>query len=559
MEQKQLDDLEETYFGEEFIDDEEEVRVEDLKEKKKPITNVKPVSPPTPVVLPKKTTSKTVSLKSESRATASAASLPQDEEGYVDLQDRSKVEHRETEKVAKVEVKPKRVVETAPSTNPWSGESKTSSESKSSSFGWKIVAGILLILLVASILTAGFRGMNPTSTENDLTLTQAQEKVLDYVNTNLLEAPFVAQVENAADEGNVYRVTLSVAGQNVDSYITKDGEIFFPQGFKTSVAPDVDKAQEPSLANIDITGQPIKGNTNAPVTIVEFSDFECPFCGKFFEETYPQLEKEYIKTGKVKLVFMDFPLSFHPQAQPAALAAACANEQGKFWEYHDLLFKNQELLSAENYQKWATDLELDATKFKTCVDSQKYLKEVQKDLTDGQEYGVSGTPAFFINGKLLSGAQPFTAFKAEIDAQLAIAQPTSVQPTQPSQEAPSQEAPVAPSVPVAPVAQQQPSAQDSDPSTQTQSVALSSKKWSFSPTTIRVKEGAKVLLTITPNDSEPTFSLPSYSFSIPALGVNTPIAGKTVVEFRASKKGTFEFSCSSCPEQRNMKGTLVVE
>jgi protein-disulfide isomerase len=162
----------------------------------------------------------------------------------------------------------------------------------------------------------------------------------------------------------------------------------------------------------------VKGEKNAPVTIIEFSDYECPFCGRFYSQTLPQIEEKYVKTGKVKMVYRDFPLGFHPKAEPAAIAANCAGEQGKYYEMHDLLFENQPSLSDANYKKWAGELGLDAGKFATCLKDPKQKAEVQKDMRDGQAAGVQGTPAFFINGQLISGAQPFPAFEQAIEAAL---------------------------------------------------------------------------------------------------------------------------------------------
>ncbi|MBS3128381.1 DsbA family protein [Candidatus Woesearchaeota archaeon] len=162
-----------------------------------------------------------------------------------------------------------------------------------------------------------------------------------------------------------------------------------------------------------------KGNANAPVTIIEFSDFQCPFCKRFYEDTLPQLLKEYVDTGKAKFVYRDYPLDFHPQAQKAAEAAECAGDQGKFWEMHDKLFENQQSLSVENHKKWATELDLDTTKFNDCLDTGKNAEEVQKDLAEGSAAGVSGTPGFFVNNQIISGAVPFAVFKEAIDAELA--------------------------------------------------------------------------------------------------------------------------------------------
>ena len=178
-------------------------------------------------------------------------------------------------------------------------------------------------------------------------------------------------------------------------------------------------AQQPTKINVDVDDDPVLGNKNAPVTIVSFEDYQCPFCGRAFQQTYPLLKKEYIDTGKVKYVYRDFPLSFHPNAQPAAEAAECADEQGKFWEFHDGLYKNQESLGLSLYTQLASQLGLDTNKFQQCVDSGKYRQEVQNDFAYGSQVGVSGTPTFFINGIMLVGAQPYQAFQQVIDAELA--------------------------------------------------------------------------------------------------------------------------------------------
>jgi len=171
--------------------------------------------------------------------------------------------------------------------------------------------------------------------------------------------------------------------------------------------------------DVSIDNNAVRGDKDAKVTIVEFSDFECPYCGKFFTETFPQIKAKYIDTGKIAYVFRSFPLSFHKNARPASLASECVKAEGgddAYWKYHDTLYQNQTVLTTENLKKFALDLGLDIG---TCLDTQKYAAEVDKDFQDGQSYGVKGTPAFFINGTLLSGAQPFSAFQAAIDAELA--------------------------------------------------------------------------------------------------------------------------------------------
>jgi len=179
--------------------------------------------------------------------------------------------------------------------------------------------------------------------------------------------------------------------------------------------------QQPSKIVVSIDDDPVKGSKNAPITIVEFSDFQCPFCARFYAQTLPSIEENYIKTGKVKFIYRDFPLNFHQYAQKAAEAAECADEQGKFWEYHDILFQKQSEWSSagvEKLKEYAQNLGLDTAKFNECLDSGKYSSEVQKDYSDGSNYGVTGTPTFFINGIEVVGAQPYSVFEQIIEQEL---------------------------------------------------------------------------------------------------------------------------------------------
>ncbi|MFO0596185.1 MAG: thioredoxin domain-containing protein [Myxococcaceae bacterium] len=171
--------------------------------------------------------------------------------------------------------------------------------------------------------------------------------------------------------------------------------------------------EEPRV-QVAATG-PARGPADAKVTIVEFSDFECPYCGKA-EESVSQVMEKY--AGKVRIVFRHFPLSFHPHAPKAAEASMCANDQGKFWEMHKQLFANRTALAVEDLKKYAGDLGLDTAKFNECLDSGKMKAAVDADTKAGGDVGVTGTPAFFINGKSLSGAQPFSEFQKVIDAEL---------------------------------------------------------------------------------------------------------------------------------------------
>lgn len=188
----------------------------------------------------------------------------------------------------------------------------------------------------------------------------------------------------------------------------------------------------------------VKGDPNAKISLVEFSDFQCPYCSRFSANTILQIDENYVKNGKVKIAFRDYPLDFHKNAMPAALAARCAGEQEKFWEMHDVIFAKQsewkdETDSASKFKAYSKKLGLDAKKFNGCLDSKKYINEIQKDLIAGIAAGVEGTPGSFINGKevagycwsqnryngkyewqKMSGAMPYeTVFKPIIEAELA--------------------------------------------------------------------------------------------------------------------------------------------
>ncbi len=165
-----------------------------------------------------------------------------------------------------------------------------------------------------------------------------------------------------------------------------------------------------------IENSPIFGDVNAPVKIVEFTDFECHFCG----QVQPALRQVLqIHPKEVSLVFKSFPLAMHRHAHTAHLAAMCANEQGKFWEYRNTLFQNQRALKRVDLVAYATQLDLNLEAFTQCLDEEKYASKIEADFNEGVRAGVMGTPTFFINGKPISGAQPFAAFEQIIQQALA--------------------------------------------------------------------------------------------------------------------------------------------
>ncbi len=176
-----------------------------------------------------------------------------------------------------------------------------------------------------------------------------------------------------------------------------------------------DEAAPGPAKKVEVGNAPVRGPRNAPITVVLFSDFQCPFCSRV-EPSIAELQKLY--AGKVRVAWKNYPLPFHNNAKPAAEAALAANEQGKFWEMHDILFKNQQALTAADLEKYAKEIGLDMTKFKAAIDSHKFAAQIEADTKQGSALGVQGTPAAFVNGQLVSGAQPVDAFKKIVEAEL---------------------------------------------------------------------------------------------------------------------------------------------
>jgi protein-disulfide isomerase len=574
MEQKQLDEIDESYFGEEFIDDDEDVKVEKVNASPKKSKKVakKTVSkkaarnkvsggskePKKATKKEKEATVKVVEKKVEEKEVKTEISSeindndnkindskPWQEESKEDLKKDNPIDYSS---------EPKSEIKSTAPVDPWAEDDDNSSSGLFKEVStWKAITGILVILLIFSVFTQGFEfsGDDTITGGATLSIAEAEQKALDFVNNNLLQAPFTAEVGSSEETANLYKVTLSVAGEVVDSYITKDGSLFFPQGFNVGESLTVPGSEEVAeIVEVSIDDDPMKGNKDASVTIIEFSEYQCPFCKKYIDETYSQIVENYVDTGKVNYVFRDFPLDFHDQAKPAAMAAECADEQGQFWEYHDLLFANQNKLSADNFKQWAEDLGLDTEQFNDCVDSEKYKSEVEKDLADGQSYGVQGTPGFFINGKVLSGAQPYSVFEQEIEAALAASSGVESEIVEEIEEV----AEIIEEELSEPVVEEPVEEVEEVPVVMGNTVKLSvtAKKWLFSPQKFVVKQDDLVQLNVNPVGLDLTFA-------IPGLGVEQAVSGATTVEFTAGKKGSFEFKCSNCEDWRGMTGTLIVE
>lgn len=257
-------------------------------------------------------------------------------------------------------------------------------------------------------------------------------------NTNL--NPFSLALSIVAIGVSLYAVYASTGFNFTDDFKVATNDKDFSKQVYSSVdayiAEKSGQAPAPTATgpiDVSVDDDAMTGNKDAKVTLVEFSDFECPFCERYFTDTLPQIRENYVATGKIKYVFRDAPLPFHADAVPAANAAECVREQSNdevYFQYHDILYSNQTALSVEKLKEYATQLTgvtMDKEKLASCIDSGKYNDEVAADLAEGQDYatktiGRFGTPMFFINGMPVSGAQDYSVFKDAIDKALAEAE-----------------------------------------------------------------------------------------------------------------------------------------
>ncbi len=266
---------------------------------------------------------------------------------------------------------------------------------------------------------------------NDNTTIQEKITIKKSTYNNLLKG-IVAAIAIATFLGGYSLGTFDNSNSGMSQEELK--EIISEIEIKTTAAQPTQQPTQPTPAQVfkvSMDDDPIKGDPDAEVTVIEFSDFQCPFCSRFYTQTLSQLEENYIDTGKINFVFRDLPLDrLHPNARPAHIAAECADEQGKFWDYHDILFEKQSqwqrLSSAElqtTLSQYASDLGLQTVNFESCLESEEIADEVNSDALAAASLGITGTPSFFIGNEedgfvKLVGAQPFSAFKTVIDDQL---------------------------------------------------------------------------------------------------------------------------------------------
>ncbi len=223
----------------------------------------------------------------------------------------------------------------------------------------------------------------------------------------------------SANPGRVQGAPIDQVRAPIKSLLTQERTATVYQAYvdqlktKTPVRVTLDPPRE----RVSVTGSASKGPAAAPIELIEFSDFQCPYCLR----AYPTINQVLSTYGdKIRFVYRHYPLPSHPGARPAAEASQCAAEQGQFWQYYEKLFADQTRLSDEGLKQSAAALGMDMTRFNACVDTHKYKDRVETDIREGNDVGVSGTPAFFINGRMLSGAQPFDAFKRIIDEELEL-------------------------------------------------------------------------------------------------------------------------------------------
>jgi protein-disulfide isomerase len=221
-----------------------------------------------------------------------------------------------------------------------------------------------------------------------------------------------------ANQARLQGAALDQVRQPIRAYLTQERM----QGIRATYIDQlkehtsVKMMLDPPRQKVSTANSATKGSANAPIEMIEFSDFQCPFCLRA-DPTVRQVLSTY--GDRIRFVYRHYPLPNHPLARPAAEAAACAGEQRKFWPYHDLLFANPSKLAEADLKQHASALGLNTAQFNSCVDTHKLKAQIDTDLKDGEEAGVNGTPAFFINGRMISGAQPFDVFKKIIDEELA--------------------------------------------------------------------------------------------------------------------------------------------
>ncbi len=285
---------------------------------------------------------------------------------------------------------------------------------------WKWSTLVLGLIIVISLFMGGLPSFGNTQNKDVVA-----ERTVAFINENLLMDIATATLKDVTKEDDLYKIeidlisSLSNETQNATLYVTKDGNLLFPSAIDLSTFEFIPKNtsyEETTDIKIEAGDDPVIGNPNAKVTIIEFSDFECPYCGLVYS-TIKELLAKY--PDDVKLVYKNYPIATHEYAQKAAEAGECANLQGAFEEYHNILFEKQDALTVDDLKQYAFDLNLDTEAFNSCLDSGAMEVAVALDKSDAFTAGISGTPTFFINGEKIEGNQPLSVFEEIVNEKLA--------------------------------------------------------------------------------------------------------------------------------------------
>jgi protein-disulfide isomerase len=284
---------------------------------------------------------------------------------------------------------------------------------------WQISTGVLGVLLILSVLMGGFN--KPLGKSNELSADEVASQTVKYINENLLQGQGVAKVENIEESDDMYKINLDISGQKLESYISKDGKVLFPQAIDLTQKPQQQAQQTQDLdVDINIENSAQKGADDGKVVIVEYSSFSCGYCNKV-RGTIDKILANY--PDEVKFVYKHFNRG--GTDSQAGQAAECAGDQGKFWEMHDLIFDK----GSRGFEGYAQEIGININKFSECLDSGKYSSKVTADTNEAKSFGISGTPGFMINGRLVSGAQPYENFKQIIDEELGLKPKTATTQT----------------------------------------------------------------------------------------------------------------------------------
>jgi protein-disulfide isomerase len=287
----------------------------------------------------------------------------------------------------------------------------------------RLVGTATMFLISASIVFAGCA--KTTNADVKPSATPPKTDVTQKVKDNYICPETGMSITESQQEGQT-----CATGDKVIELVVLMQNAGWPEE-KIMSSLDIFVAGKPSKATVDVSDMKFLGKAEAPVTIIEFTDMQCPYCRRYNADTFPQIKGSYVDTGKVKYYHVNFPLPFHNNARKAAEAIYCAQDQEKFWEMRSILFTNQSAISVDNIKGYAKSLGMNSAAFDACLDGSKDAAKVDADMARTQRAGINGTPGFIIGksspdgkvkGKIISGAQPLTAFQAEIDKLLLPAQ-----------------------------------------------------------------------------------------------------------------------------------------